>query len=120
MKRLILIAALLLPGCALITPPSVPAAVDVTAPAKSEKERVQRAINAANLDITALAETVRNNFKSGAVTAEEANRTFLDLREMGARLDKAQAAIRLGGVLTPEDDPQLVIDALVKLRARVK
>jgi len=120
MKRLLAVMALVLavalPGCAVLQSPGE-IRVDETQPAAVQV--VQKAINEANVYITAIANVVMQNVSDGTMTRAEGVGLLDKLTDYARRVDEAQALLDAGLVVEAKPKAETLRDVLLLLHREV-
>lgn len=113
-----LLALLILPGCAELTAPlHAPTAVANEAPAAQAQRLTREAIDEANAALTALNRTITQN--AGDVWSKAQAQAYLDQsKALGARVDQAREALRLGNLAEAKNQAELVKQAILALHAK--
>lgn len=106
----------LIPGCSVFTPAgTIPVSESLSKPAQA----AQTAINEGNVLLIAFNRTVGQQKTDGIITAAERD-AYLDKSDkLGADLDKAQAALRAGDLVTAQDKAELTKTLILALHREV-
>lgn len=115
MRVLILSLALLLPGCAMFQPSDIPVSQSLPVAAQN----AQKAINEANVTLTAAANVVSQNFADGILTKEEAQSYIAKIEDYAKKVDSAKKLLDGGDILGAQNQAELLSKLIVALHREV-
>lgn len=105
----------LAPGCAMFQPSDIPVSPGLSQPAQS----VQKAINEANVTLTATANVVAQNLADGILTKPEAQGYVAKLKGYAADVDNAQKLLDAGLVVDAQKQSELLSRLIIALHKEV-
>jgi len=114
-RILVLSFSLLLSGCALVAPADIP----VSAKLSPAAQTVQKAINEANIALTATANVIAQNVLEGIMTKPEAQSALDKVKDYGKKVDAAQVMLNTGDVLNAKTQAELLSSLILALHREV-
>jgi len=114
-RILVLSFSLLLSGCALVAPADIP----VSAKLSPAAQTVQKAINEANIALTATANVIAQNVLEGIMTKPEAQSALDKVKDYGKKVDAAQVMLNTGDVLNAKTQAELLSSLILTLHREV-
>ena len=119
MKALIAILAALTialgGGCALVAPADIPVSEKLSPAAQT----VQKAINEANITLTATANVIAQNVLEGIMTKPEAQSALDKVKDYAKKVDAAQVMLNTGDVLNAKNQAELLSSLILTLHREV-
>ena len=115
LSALVLSLGLVLSGCSMVAPATVPVSQSLSPAAQS----VQKALNEANITIAAAANVVAQYVADGILTKPEAQKYVAELKGYAAQADKAQKMLDSGDVVNAKNQAELLNRLIVALHREV-
>ena len=113
---LLALYAIFIPGCGMAPRTAdIPVDTNLSEPA----QKAQKAINEANILLTALKKTIADKVTAGAATPDEAQDALNKTREYDAKVDAAQRLLDLGDPANAYNQAALVNRLLADLQAKL-
>lgn len=115
MRLLIVALALFLSACTLFQPADIPVSQSLS----SQAQTAQKAINEANVTLTATASVIAQNVSEGIYTKPEAQSYLNKVKDLAKKVDAAQVLLHGGNILDAKNQAELLASLIVTLHREV-
>lgn len=119
MRILIVVLALALSGCGSIGGLFQKSDIPVSATMSTQAQEVQKALNEANVTLTAAATVVAQNVTEGIITKPDGQAYIARIKEFAKQVDAAQILLKGGDILNANTQAQILSKLILALHREV-